>query len=104
MGTIDSLDRNSLLIQAENYKTFLQLHPQLAERDRLLKEQVVHRMGMLQSTVIDLERLERTNNQTEYEQSLDRANRVLQGVKVLIEYMLHPDNPPDGIFQNLAQQ
>jgi hypothetical protein len=59
-------------------------------------------MGMLQSAIIELEMLERTNNETAYEQLLDRAKKILQGVGTLLEYLVNPNNPPDGSFQSLA--
>ena len=102
MSALNDLDKNSLLLQAMNYETFLELNSQILEKDRLLKEQVALRMGMLQSTLAELDMFERTDHQTEYEQSLDRANRIQQGVKVLIEYMLRPNNPPAGSFQSIA--
>ena len=102
MNTSSKFDKDSLIIQLENYETFLQLYPHLVENDRLLKEHISHRMGMLQSAIAELELLEITDAQEEYEQSLDRANRILQGVKALIEYMLNPNNPSDGSFRSVS--
>ena len=104
MNTANKLDKNSLLMQLENYEEILQVNARLLEEDRLLKEHISHRMVMLEFTVRDLEIWERAKNQIEYDQSLDRANRILHGIRILTEYMLHPDNPPDGSFQSVAWQ
>jgi len=105
MDTSNQLDKRSLLLKLENYRIMLQVNAHLLEEDRLLNEHISLRMEMLESTVSDLEMWERKKNHTEYDQSLDRVNRILLGIKVLIEHLLNPDNLPcDGEFQSLAQQ
>jgi hypothetical protein len=105
MDTSNQLDKRDLLLNMENYKIILQVNSHLLEEDRLLNEHIHHRMSMMESTVSDLEMWERKRNRTEYDQSLERANRILQGIKVLIDHLLNPDNVPcDGEFQSLADQ
>ena len=104
MNTANKLNKKSLVTQLENYKVVFHANQHLLEEDRLLKEHVSHRMVMLESTLVELEVWERANNQREYDQSLDRANRILHGIKLLAEYMLSPTNPPDESFQSIASR
>ena len=105
MDTSNQLDKRSLLMQLENYKIILEANSHLFEEDRLLTEHIHHRMSMIESTISDLEMWERKKDSPEYDQTLDRANTILQGIRVLIEHMLNPGSVPcDGEFQSLAQQ
>jgi hypothetical protein len=105
MDTSNRLDKRNLLVHLENYKIILQVNADLLEEDRLLNEHIHHRISMMESTVSDLEMWERKKDSPEYAQALDRANRILQGIRVLIEHLINADNVPcDGEFQSLAQQ
>ena len=59
MNTLEYLDRNSLWLQLENCRAFLQLNPHFLEEDRLLIEQVLYRMGMLQSSLHEVDMWEK---------------------------------------------
>lgn len=56
--------------------------------DRLLNEQICRRMMMLESCLRELELWEKRNDPIRYDQSLDQANKILEGIGGLIEQML----------------
>ncbi len=94
-----TLDRRSLLIQLENYRLVFDVNSHLFEHDRLLREQICHRFGMLEIQVSEMELGERTTDKQKYEQALAQANHILFGIKSLIDQVLDHDIFPYVFFR-----
>jgi hypothetical protein len=103
MERTERLDKKSLLERLDNYKLIFEVNSDLPEEDRLLREQINHKFWMIDSRLNELNILERANDQSNYDFSLDEANRILDALKELIEQLLG-DNviPIDDNFENLA--
>jgi hypothetical protein len=97
------LDKKSLLERLDNYKLIFQANSDLLEEDRLLGEQIRHKLGMIDSRVNELNIWDRANDQSNYDYSLDEANRILDALKELIEQMLGESSMLiDDNLENLA--
>ena len=94
MPKLEDLDKRSVLSQLKNYKLIVDINSDLLDDDRLLRQQIIHRIGMLESCLNEMEMWERTKDITKYNQSLDQASKLLEGISTLINQML--DN--DGYF------
>ena len=88
MPTSMQFDKRGLQIQLDICKLVFDGDTDLLVEDRLLKEQICHRMMMLESCLRELELWEKRNDPIRYDQSLDQANKILEGIGGLIEQML----------------
>jgi hypothetical protein len=97
------LDKKDLLERLDNYKLIFQENSDLLEEDRLLRAQIRHKLGMIDSRVNELNIWDRANDQSNYDYSLDEASRLLDALKELIEQMLGDSSVLiDDDLENLA--
>ena len=98
----NGFDKNHLLVQLENFKLILKVNSDSIENDQDLRERISHSMWMLESHLNELERGD-GNNPIQYNTSLDKANKIVEEIKLLIERMLNVDTtPPSNSLQNQA--
>lgn len=84
-------DKRGLQIQLDICKLVFDGDTHLLVDDRLLKEQICHRMMMLERCMGELDLWEKRNDRIRYDQSLDQANQMLEGIGELIEQMLNTE-------------
>ncbi len=103
MPATSLLDKRSLSTQLESYKLVFDVNSHLLEKDHLLREQICHRLGMLENQMNELELGERTGDKIRYKHALEQANQIMRGVKSLIDQMLDQEIfPYDDSLQKLA--
>lgn len=93
MYEYNGFDQDHLLVQHENFKLILQVNSELLENDQDLRELISHAMAALEGYLNELDKWGRSDPNN-YNTSLDRANKILEEIKFLIERMLNQDTSP----------
>jgi hypothetical protein len=89
----NGFDQNHLLVQLENFKLILQVNSELVENDQSLRESMSYAIEMLERHLNELDKWER-NEPTQYNTSLDQANKILEELKFLLKRLFNQDNTP----------
>ena len=97
------LDKRNMLVQLESYILILEVNSELFEINPHVKEQIMHRIGMLGTHLDELDMRERMKDQINYNDLADLANRILAEIKSLLQQVLNQDSLPYNDSSRLVE-